>query len=393
MFRFDLPHLYRRLTEITIKRIITNRVNNWLEGKITRRLTTDQITFDIIRGIVIIEGLGLNRGYVSSIIGVKVAEARIDRIIFMSNWYNTDLFTDVKISGVEIAVGGVECICKISDRCYACRKTSTPENKGIIMRVLNSVLGSIAERVTARMKVKLEKVKVSVRLETLLSVEIKQMDLIKENEKYKVKLEKENISISGIKTASITIEVTTKDDILSIQVSSSTINIYSREVSVSDLVQLVSIIKYAMGEDKENIKYENNSRVGTTKKTEKYIEKSPVVKIDISTDLRVCDIKEIDQCVLSCKNLKIGVYEKGVIRVFGTFLIRESTTEIITCKRVNILLNDSSDFGVFGRKVRIYIKSINLNIHERIIMGLFNLYKKLFNLYGKEEEKKKKNQN
>ncbi|KAI5130063.1 hypothetical protein NEPAR08_1996 [Nematocida parisii] len=388
MFRFDLPHLYRRLTEITIKRIITNRVNNWLEGKITRRLTTDQITFDIIRGIVIIEGLGLNRGYVSSIIGVKVAEARIDRIIFMSNWYNTDLFTDVKISGVEIAVGGVECICKISDRCYACRKTSTPENKGIIMRVLNSVLGSIAERVTARMKVKLEKVKVSVRLETLLSVEIKQMDLIKENEKYKVKLEKENISISGIKTASITIEVTTKDDILSIQISSSTINIYSREVSVSDLVQLVSIIKYAMGEDKENIKYENNSRVGTTKKTEKYIEKSPVVKIDISTDLRVCDIKEIDQCVLSCKNLKIGVYEKGVIRVFGTFLLRESTTEIITCKRVNILLNDSSDFGVFGRKVRIYIKSINLNIHERIIMGLFNLYKKLFNLYGKEEGKK-----
>ncbi|OAG32769.1 hypothetical protein NEIG_02256 [Nematocida sp. ERTm5] len=390
MFRFDLPHLYRRLTEITIKRIITNRVNSWLEGKITRRITTDQITFDIIRGIVIIEGLGLNRGYVSSIIGVKVSEAKIDQIIFMSNWYNTDLFTDIKISGIEIAVSGVECICKISDQCYACRKTKNPEKKGIIMRVLNGILGNIAERVTARMKVKIEKVKVSVTLETLLSVEIKQMDLIKENEKYKVKLEKENISISGIKTDSITVEITTENDILSILVSSSTINIYSKEVSIRDLVQLVSIIKYMMGEDKKSeiIKNENNPRVSITEKTEKYIEKTPVVKIDISTDIKVCDIKEIDQCILSCKNLKIGVHEKGVIRIFGTFLIKESTTEIITCKRVNILLNDSNDFGVFDRKIRIYIKSINLSIHERIIMGLFNLYKKLFNLYGKEEKKK-----
>ncbi|KFG25307.1 uncharacterized protein NESG_02078 [Nematocida ausubeli] len=368
MFRFSLSNLYRRLTAGMIKECVINRLNGYLEGKVAR-LAPDQVTYNLLHGIIIAEDICLEGEYISGILGVRVEKCQIGCIILRSNWHHPDKSLELVVSDVKLKVNATECMCEYSKSCMKCLKKEEVLVAGAIKSMLTKVFSGAISSATSKMHITMESIEVQVLFSKTVAVFMKALEITKNSKEYLIKAETKSVTAAGISADKSTVTLDISPGHANISAVTGTLCIASEELSPEDVAGMLHMIKYFTETENKG--------------------ESTEVQIDLAAEVTVSDIEELNETVLSCKKALLTVTKEGILKGNISLSMGHSGTEVFMCKKVKVLINHPEE--IHGTKtIRMHVPSACANISMDLVEGLEKLHRRIsksFSLPAEEKER------
>ncbi|KAI5193023.1 hypothetical protein NEMIN01_2367 [Nematocida minor] len=435
MFRFEYLHLCKSISMGFVKRYFLKKINQSLAGK-TEPIRSDKISFDIIKGIFVIEDVSVNLAFISTLLGIDVKTFKIGEIIFRSNWHSTDLFTEIEVEKVTVELDGNACMCKSSGRCFPCRKrTEDVERVSRSMAFIKYVLGKAFGRLSSRIKLRVKEVDFSVQLESTLAVVLKKLKIAKDEEVYKMSIENKDISIPGVSAGSFKICVDLLSKTKKCRVDMHQIEVDLARIQTAEILELVKTVKYLAGvetkqleqkhaageKEKKDRKTENNydsaehetyedeQSIGAISAGSKNTERasSPLTDVSVDASFKLLGVDGLEDCSFQVKKMKMQVYESEIRGTVSAYL-NENKKEVLAVEEADFVIYDkdgnkeaqsSKEIEHTQKVYKLEIKNIVGNIQSEILPGVFRAYERIGciarDLNGKSsgEEKKRKSKN